>query len=116
MSWKAKAPSLVVTVLWSIPVVLSVAFTVALGTTAPEGSVTVPLMAPRNVWAFAATASERATRIAKTRRFIGQHPPYRDQKNAPTCRHSAARFKVQDVKLLEKLHGEPFAFGFKIQT
>src|SRR5882672_4547480 len=115
MSWKAKAPSLVVTVLWSIPVVLSVAFTAALGTTAPEGSVTVPLMAPRNVWAFAATASERTTRIAKTRRFIVQHPLSRS-KITPTRRHSAARFKEQDVKLLEKLHGEPFAFGLRIQT
>src|SRR6266850_2417261 len=113
MSWKANWPSLVVTVLWSIPVEFSVAFTVALGTTAPDGSVTIPLMEPRNVWAFAATASERTTRIAKTKRFIGQHPPYRDQKNAPRRRHSAARSKEQDVKLLEKLHGEPFALGFK---
>src|SRR6266436_5858199 len=99
-----------------MPVADSVAFTAALGTTAPDGSVTVPLMAPRNVWAFAATASERTKRIAKTKRFIGQHPPYRDQKNAPTRRHSAARSKEQDVKHLEKLHGEPFAFGFRIQT
>src|SRR6266478_598680 len=113
MSWKEKAPSLVVTVLWSIPFADCVAFTWAFGTTAPEGSTTVPLMEPRNVWAFAATASERTTRIAKTKRFIGQHPPHRDQKITPTRRHSAARSKEQDVKLLEKLHGEPFALGFK---
>src|SRR5882724_13155386 len=99
-----------------MPVEDSVAFTAALGTTAPDGSVTVPLMAPRHVWASAATASERTKSITKTRRFIGQHPPYRDQKNAPTRRHSAARFKEQDVKLLEKLHGEPFALGFRMQT
>src|SRR6266851_4334047 len=98
-----------------MPVADSVAFTWTFGTTAPEGSTTVPLMEPRNVWAFAATASERTTRIAKTRRFIDEHPPHRDQNNT-TRRHSAARFIEQNVNLLEKLHGEPFALGFRIQT
>src|SRR5882762_5225818 len=98
-----------------MPVADSVALTWAFGTTAPEGSTTVPLIEPRNVWAFAATASDKTTRIAKTARFIDEHPPHRDQKNTPTRRHSAARFMKQDVKLLEKLHGEPSAFGFRIQ-
>src|SRR5216684_4286585 len=98
-----------------MPVALSVAFTAALGTDAPDGSVTVPLIVPRNVWAFAATASDKTTRIAKTRRFIDEHPPHRDQNNT-TRRHSAARFIEQNVNLLEKLHGETFALGFRIQT
>src|SRR2546422_2573095 len=75
MSWKAKTPSLVVVVLWSIPVALSVALTAAFGTTPPDGSVTVPLIAPRNVCAFPPTASDNTTRIAKTRRFIVSTPP-----------------------------------------
>src|SRR5437879_8316181 len=45
-----------------MPVPELVAFTLAPATTAPDGSVTVPLMAPRNVWAFPATAS-RASAI-----------------------------------------------------
>src|SRR5436309_14412504 len=81
MSWKAKTPSLVVVVLWSIPVALSVALTAAFGTTPPDGSVTVPLIAPRNVCAFTPTASDNTTRIAKTRRFIVSTPPYRDRTN-----------------------------------
>src|SRR5260370_32217219 len=46
----------------SVPVL--VAFTLAPAPIAPDGSVTVPLMAPRNVWAFPATAnSATATKI-----------------------------------------------------
>src|SRR6266576_1703522 len=84
MSWKENAPSLVVTVVWSMPVALSVAFTAAFGTTAPDGSVTVPLIAPRNVCAFTPTANDKTTRIAKTRRFIISTPPLRDR-NATHC-------------------------------
>src|SRR6266851_3666246 len=58
-----------------MPVLLSVALTAAFGTTAPDGSVTAPLIAPRNVCAFAATPSDKTTRIAKTRRFIISTPP-----------------------------------------
>src|SRR5882762_4953876 len=74
-----------------MPVADSVALTWAFGTTAPEGSVTVPLIEPRNVWAFAAAASERTTRITKTKRFIDPHPPSRDQKThrpAATPQHA----------------------------
>src|SRR5215468_10330652 len=45
----ANCPSDVVTVACSSPVALSLAVTVAPGTMAPEGSVTVPLIAPRKV-------------------------------------------------------------------
>src|SRR5215469_13125607 len=56
-------------------VAISVALTVALGTLPPDGSTTVPLMLPRKVWAFTATASENAIRITMTRRFIDSTPP-----------------------------------------
>src|SRR2546427_6532870 len=62
-----------------MPVVDSVAFTAALGTTLPDGSVTVPLIAPRNVCASAATANDKTTRIANTRRFIISTPPLRNR-------------------------------------
>src|SRR6266704_5537049 len=101
MSWKENWPSLVVTVLWSRPVALSVAFTCAFGTTPPDGSVTVPLIAPRNVWPFTATASDKTTRIAKTRRFIKSTPPYGNQKATPAFCLPAARFKK--TKLTQKL-------------
>src|SRR6266478_5465514 len=96
MSWKENWPSLVVTVLWSRPVALSVAFTCAFGTTLPDGSVTVPLIAPRNVWPFTATASDKTTRIAKTRRFIKSTPPYGDQKATPALCLPAARLKKEN--------------------
>ena len=79
-----------------MPVALSVAFTCAFGTTPPEGSVTVPLIAPRNVWPFMATASDKTKRIAKTRRFIKSTPPYGDQKATPALCLPAARFKKQN--------------------
>jgi hypothetical protein len=44
----------VVTVDWDIPVAWFSAVTLAPGTTAPLGSVTVPLMPPRPAWAQAA--------------------------------------------------------------
>src|SRR5882762_9141834 len=70
MSWKANAPSLVVTVTWSIPVALSVAFTCAFGTELPDGSVTVPLIAPRNVCAFAVTPKVKIITTARNNRLI----------------------------------------------
>src|SRR5712671_1971139 len=103
MSWKENAPSLVVTVLWSMPVALSVAFTAALGTTAPDGSVTVPLIAPRNVCASAATASDKTTRIAKTRRFIISTPPLRDRTTTDSTRiPRPGRGTLQKMKLNER--------------
>ncbi len=51
-------------------VAVSVAFTWAFGTTAPDGSVTVPLIAPRNVWAFIAAASANITVAAKRKRLM----------------------------------------------
>src|SRR5258708_33540146 len=111
MSWKENAPSLVVTVLWSMPVALSVAFTAALGPDAPDGSDTVPLIAPRNVCAFAATANDKTTRIAKTRRFIKSTPPLRDR-NATHCTRipRPGRGTLGKVKFSEKPNGKPFAF------
>src|SRR6266571_3542712 len=53
-----------------MPVAVSVAFTWAFGTTAPDGSVTVPLIAPRNVWAFVAAASANITGAAKRKRLM----------------------------------------------
>ena len=53
ISWKANWPSVVVTLLCTMPVAFSVALTLALGTNAPDGSNTVPLMAPRKVCALA---------------------------------------------------------------
>src|SRR6202011_3783561 len=67
-SWKENWPSLVVVAVCETPVPVLVAFTLAPATTAPDGSVTVPLMAPRNVWAFPATANrDRATKIPSIR-------------------------------------------------
>src|SRR6516225_7395220 len=57
-------------VLCSIFVAISVAFTFALGTNAPDGSLTVPLMDPRQVWAFAATATARKTTNRKSNRLM----------------------------------------------
>jgi hypothetical protein len=48
----------------------SVAFTFALGTNAPDGSLTVPLMDPRKVWAFAATTTVRRTNNTKSNRLM----------------------------------------------
>src|SRR5215467_5677519 len=93
MSWKANTPSLVVVVVWSIAVAVSVALTVAFGTTPPDGSVTVPLMVPRKVWAFAATASDKAIRIATARRFIDSTPPQGSQKLNSRQRRKAAPYK-----------------------
>src|SRR5206468_12898209 len=62
-SWKANRPSLVLTVLSVTPVPLFVALTLAPATTAPDGSVTVPLMAPRNVCAYPNTPSSTTTTI-----------------------------------------------------
>src|SRR5437762_6672607 len=62
-----------------MPVAISVALTVALGITPPDGSVTVPLMEPRKVCASSATASENAMRIAVTKRFIDSIPPLRSK-------------------------------------
>src|SRR6266849_3391226 len=82
MSWKANVPSDVVTVACSIPVAVSVAFTCAFGTELPDGSVTVPLMAPRNVWAFAAKLKVRIT--STTRNNLRIHtPPDRDLRATP---------------------------------
>src|SRR5215469_9878442 len=50
-SWNTYSPALDVMVLWETPVAASTASTFAPGSTAPEGSVTTPLMPPRNVWA-----------------------------------------------------------------
>src|SRR5712671_5737143 len=53
-----------------MPVALSVAFTCAFGTELPDGSVTVPLIAPRNVCAFAATPNVKIITTARNNRLI----------------------------------------------
>src|SRR5882757_4018783 len=63
-SWKANWPSLVDSVACSMPVALLTALTWAPGTTAPDGSVTVPLIAPRNVCAVAGSPTESTNSIA----------------------------------------------------
>src|SRR5258708_14591032 len=88
-----------------MPVELSVAFTCAFGTEAPEGSVTVPLIAPRNVCAFTPTASDKTTRIAKTRRFIFSTPPHRDR----TATNST-RALLYGRALEKRLHPDRFQF------
>src|SRR5206468_9137461 len=70
----ANWPSLVVVVTRSILVAASVALTVAPGTTAPDGSVTVPLMAPRNVCEFATTANDNVNNTAVKKRFMSTLP------------------------------------------
>src|SRR5215475_13830368 len=66
-SWNMYSPALDVTVLWETPVAASTASTVAPGTTAPEGSVTEPLMPPRNVWArLAIGAASRSANTSST--------------------------------------------------
>src|SRR6266404_4090304 len=97
MSWKANAPSVVVTVLWSIPVALSVAFTCAFGTELPDGSVTVPLIAPRNVCAFAATPKVKIITNPRNNRLI-LPPPSRfseqltSTQSTPNCLRLRADF------------------------
>src|SRR5258708_827968 len=70
-SWKENWPSLVVVALIGTPVAVLVAFTVAPATTAPDGSVTLPLIAPRKVCAYAVKPSSTSTiRLPSSRRFI----------------------------------------------
>src|SRR6266436_7843680 len=67
-------PSVEVLVECSSPVADSVALTVAFGTAAPDGSVTVPLMAPRKVWLFAVTTTTRVRSNTDRHRFIYRFP------------------------------------------
>src|SRR5580698_3508672 len=60
-SWKANSPPLVVVAVIATAVATLVAFTLAPATTAPDGSVTVPLMAPRNVCAYPVAPSSTST-------------------------------------------------------
>src|SRR5258705_10827108 len=70
-SWNAKIPSLVVALVCSICVAVSVAFTCAFGTTAPAGSITVPLIAPRNVCEFSGVTANNTIRTKTlSRQFI----------------------------------------------
>ena len=71
-------------VLWSTPVAASVAFTWALGTTRPEGSVTVPLMAPRNVCAPANPARNNTNVNPRTTRFM-RYPFHGEKKRCVLC-------------------------------
>src|SRR6266478_6990356 len=61
-------PSDVVTVACSNPVAWSLATTVAPSTMAPEGSVTVPLIAPRKVCAQPVNATSARTTAASVKR------------------------------------------------
>src|SRR5258707_14847636 len=65
-----------------MPVALSVAFTCAFGTELPDGSVTVPLIAPRNVCAFAATPKVKIITTARNNRLI-LPPPNRFSEQLP---------------------------------
>src|SRR5215472_6805176 len=69
-----------------MPVATSVALTLAFGTTAPLGSVTEPLIAPRKVWAGAATAMPKNTSSAKSERFMVQPPWPGVDKKTPAAR------------------------------
>src|SRR6266404_1272418 len=105
MSWKANAPSVVVTVLWSILVATSVAFTVAFGTTAPDGSVTVPLIAPRNVCAFATTPKLKIINTARNNRFILPPPDRFSEQLAsprPLLLRAATLTSANHTPLLER--------------
>src|SRR5579863_9866183 len=57
-----------------MPVATSVAFTWALGTEPPEGSVTVPLIAPRKVCAFIANPKDKMITTARNNRFMLSPP------------------------------------------
>jgi hypothetical protein len=46
---------------------------------------------------------------------MNQHPLI-EIKNSTHAPPLSSTLYKQDAKLLEKLHGEPFAFGFRIQT
>src|ERR1035437_7875606 len=70
MSWKENSPPLVVTVVWTTPVDFSGAVTCASETSAPDGSVTVPLIAPRNVCPQAAIPRDNTSTTANHVRFI----------------------------------------------
>src|SRR6267154_1079149 len=83
-----------------MPVALSVAFTCAFGTELPDGSVTVPLMAPRNVWAFVAKLNVRTTSTARNNLRItstplveifctSDHSPLQVERSPPKCMHPA---------------------------
>src|ERR1043166_6771635 len=74
-SWKENWPSAVDMEDATIPVALFVAFTVAPGTAAPEGSVTAPLIAPRKVCALAGKAKTSTRKSTTSSCFIFFHNP-----------------------------------------
>src|SRR6266700_6395283 len=67
-------------------VALFVALMCAPGTTAPEGSVTVPLIAPRNVCALAGTTNNRTNKSTTSSCFIFDFLSI-----AYFCRHHGSR-------------------------
>src|SRR6266571_2854510 len=97
-----------------MPVATSVAFTVAFGTTPPDGSVTVPLIVPRNVCAFPATASDNTIRIAITKRFIRFNTPLIEVKIAPASPDPlGARF--EELRATRKPHWRPTAICCSVE-
>src|SRR5882724_198847 len=99
-----------------MPVEFSVALTWAFGTTAPEGSETVPLIAPRNVCAFTPTASDRTTRIARTRRFMIHTPliEIEPQPTAPTF-PDPRRSTLGKRKFSGQPSGKSFCFNWNFE-
>src|SRR5882724_11696911 len=96
----------------------SVAFTVAFGTAAPDGSVTVPLMAPRKVWLFAVTTTTRVRSNTDRHRFIYRFPlarsnsyqwPPRSRPLPPTKKkiRPAHRRSSRQIEVLKLTKGTP---------
>src|SRR5260221_899825 len=91
-----------------MPVALSVAFTVAFGTELPDGSVTVPLIAPRNVCAFAANPKLKIiSSTARKNRFILPPPDRFSEQLAsprPLLPRAATLTSANHTPLFEKNH------------
>src|SRR6266436_2768158 len=96
-----------------MPVALSVAFTCAFGTEPPDGSVTVPLIAPRNVCAFAAAPKLRIITTARNNRLITSTPLNRFSEQlsslqpASPCRVAARLTSANHTPLLKNKNHSP---------
>src|SRR6476646_1069101 len=104
-----------------MPVAFSVALTVAPATAAPDGSVTVPLIAPRNVWLFAVTTTRSANNTADNHRFIysplarsnsyqvaRKKPTTPSNAKKPTCVEQVASALDKNVKQTKEMPHSPY--------
>src|SRR5260370_37228374 len=95
-----------------MPVAVSVAFTCAFGTELPDGSVTVPLMAPRNVCAFTATPKLKITITASNNRLILPPPLFDFQSSSP----APGLNRPHNTLLLQAVLCRPHAPALKVTS